>query len=327
MKTGKWTEEEEQFLKDNVTKLSMKELMIALNRSEGSIRQKKSALGITSGKNKYFTDKEKEIIKEWYERFGDEIDLDELSKFLGRPKTSICRFARKCGLTDQSRMSTKNKEKARKALLDYINSPEFQKSSAKGREMFIWRAKNDHFRGMLGKHHTDEVKHKISQSHKIKWNNKSDDEKAEIINRISNYRRKNRVYTIAENAYSRCKGGFREDLNQYFRSRWEANIARYLSFLNIKWEYEKHRFSFNEIKSGILSYMPDFYLPELDVWIEVKGWMNEVSKLRLKYFEQFYSDEFKKLILVDDKKYYEIEKDFKYVVPNWENKQTYKKTS
>ena len=39
-KTGKWSEKEEQLLKDNVH-LPMKDLVILLNRPEGSIRGKK----------------------------------------------------------------------------------------------------------------------------------------------------------------------------------------------------------------------------------------------------------------------------------------------
>lgn len=60
--------------------------------------------------------------------------------------------------------------------------------------------------------------------------------------------------------------GFRKDLNCFFRSRWEANFARILNFLEIKWEYEQKRFYL----SG-LSYLPDFYLPDLNLFVEVKG--------------------------------------------------------
>lgn len=324
MKTGKWSKEEEQFLIENVTKISMKELINALNRSDGSIRAKKTLLGITSEKNKPFTENEKQIIKEWYEKYGDEIDLDELSIFLGRQKTSICRHARKLGLTDQSRISTKNKQKARESLLNYFETDEWKETSKKGQQMLTDRSRNNHFKGMLGKHHTTEVKRRMSISHKIEWENKTEYEKQLFIDKMRATKRKNNQFTNTENSYSRCKGGFREDLNQYFRSKWEANIARYFNFLDIIWEYEPKRFHFEEIESGVLSYMPDFYLPQLDIWIEVKGWMDEKSKLRLEYFKKFYPEYYNKLILVDEKKYYEIESDFKYIINNWELKQSKK---
>jgi len=51
MKTGKWSKEEEQLLIENVIKLSMKELIILLDRSDGSIKNRKTKLGITNKKS------------------------------------------------------------------------------------------------------------------------------------------------------------------------------------------------------------------------------------------------------------------------------------
>ena len=71
------------------------------------------------------------------------------------------------------------------------------------------------------------------------------------------------------------KGGFREDLNCFFRSTWEANFARALNFLEIKWEYEnqKHR-----VYLGNYSYLPDFYLPENNLFIEIKGYLRDRAR-------------------------------------------------
>jgi len=63
------------------------------------------------------------------------------------------------------------------------------------------------------------------------------------------------------------KSGIRQNLNnQYFRSTWEANLARILNYLGIKWEYESRRIFLNDC-----SYLPDFYLPDFKIYIEVKG--------------------------------------------------------
>lgn len=51
-----------------------------------------------------------------------------------------------------------------------------------------------------------------------------------------------------------------------FRSRLEARWAVFFNEVNIKYEYEKEGF---DLPSG--RYLPDFWLPDLDSWLEVKG--------------------------------------------------------
>ena len=122
-----------------------------------------------------------------------------------------------------------------------------------------------------------------------------------------------------ENAYSRAKGGKRKDLNDtYFRSAWEANIARYYNFIGVKWEFEPKTFIFNNVTRGSVSYTPDFYLPEEDKWIEVKGWMDGKSKTKLKRFKNQYPEEYKKLILITEKEYKEIKKKISPFIKEWE---------
>lgn len=52
-----------------------------------------------------------------------------------------------------------------------------------------------------------------------------------------------------------------------FRSRLEADWARTLDFNGITWNYEPETIT---LPSGA-TYIPDFYLPRLRTWIEVKG--------------------------------------------------------
>ena len=94
------------------------------------------------------------------------------------------------------------------------------------------------------------------------------------------------------------KGGFRKDLNVFVRSEWEAIVLRWLNYKNKKWEYEPKRFVFEDIKSGTKSYFPDIYLPEEDIWIEIKGYTNKSDKTRLKRFKKYYPEEFKKLRMI-----------------------------
>ena len=55
-----------------------------------------------------------------------------------------------------------------------------------------------------------------------------------------------------------------------FRSRLEARWAVFFDNLGILWEYEKEGF---DLGKGIY-YLPDFWLPEVKMWAEVKpeGW-------------------------------------------------------
>lgn len=51
-----------------------------------------------------------------------------------------------------------------------------------------------------------------------------------------------------------------------FRSRGEARWAVFFDTLEIKYEYEREGFDL-----GGTLYLPDFWLPELETWLEVKG--------------------------------------------------------
>lgn len=95
-----------------------------------------------------------------------------------------------------------------------------------------------------------------------------------------------------------AKGGYREDLKQYFRSRWEANLARYYNFIKVPWAYEPQEFEFKAIKRGSRFYKPDFYLPNADEYIELKGYFTEGGKTKLRRFKKYYPEEFKKLRFV-----------------------------
>ena len=118
--------------------------------------------------------------------------------------------------------------------------------------------------------------------------------------------------------------GFREDINLTVRSRWEANVARYLNWLQAKgeikkWLYEPQRWFFPEIKSGVTSYLPDFWIENPDdttYWLEVKGWWDARSKTAVKRFRKYYPEE--ELKIIDGVAYKKLEKELKDVILNWE---------
>lgn len=52
-----------------------------------------------------------------------------------------------------------------------------------------------------------------------------------------------------------------------FRSRLEARYAVFFDALGVRWEYEKEGYELE----GAGRYLPDFWLPELECFVEVKG--------------------------------------------------------
>lgn len=55
--------------------------------------------------------------------------------------------------------------------------------------------------------------------------------------------------------------------NYHFRSRQEARFAVWLNEMDIPYRYEPEGYS---LGNGVY-YLPDFYLPTLALWVEIKG--------------------------------------------------------
>ena len=65
-----------------------------------------------------------------------------------------------------------------------------------------------------------------------------------------------------------------------FRSRLEARWAIFFDSIGLKYEYEIEGFEMNGIR-----YLPDFYIPSLDRWFEIKG--KPLSETEMKKCEEF----------------------------------------
>lgn len=112
---------------------------------------------------------------------------------------------------------------------------------------------------------------------------------------------------------ARGKAGIRKDISKtiYFYSRWEANIARLFNYSDIKWKHQPKIF---DLKTQ--TYTPDFYLPEYDMYIEVKNFLWKYSEIRDRKFRKLYPDI--NLILLLKKNYLELEKEYSHLIENWE---------
>jgi hypothetical protein len=110
---------------------------------------------------------------------------------------------------------------------------------------------------------------------------------------------------------SRGKAGIRKDISKtiYFYSRCEANYARLLNHLGVKWKYEPKTFSI-----GSQNYTPDFYLPRTKTYVEVKNFLWKYSKIRDKKFRELYPEIKLKLLLKYD--YLKLQNKYSHLVKN-----------
>lgn len=124
-----------------------------------------------------------------------------------------------------------------------------------------------------------------------------------------------RVRENPESLHTRGRGGYREDLGQYFRSEWEAAYARYLNANDVEWTYEPRTFEITET----INYTPDFYLPKSEEWVEVKGYWDETSIMKCGLFEQKYPE--LSLVKIDSTNYNLIEQYTHYTTKENNEKQ------
>ncbi len=110
------------------------------------------------------------------------------------------------------------------------------------------------------------------------------------------------------------KCALRRDLGHPCRSKWESNYARYLLWIGKKYLYEPKTFIIILYDGKKATYTPGFLMG--NEWHELKGWEDRSQVKKWEFFKQQYPNE--KFILIDRKRYKEIERTYKYIIPNWE---------
>lgn len=178
IKTKPWTDEDKNKLIELYPIYSNKELCTMLRKTEGQLRGMKERLGLNS-KFKPFTNQEKKQIEDFYKNNLDTIDLESFANKIGRQKTSISRYARKIGLTKCNRhLSQKSKEKLKSSLKEYRKTDKYLNDVKQQQvKLLSYYARNQHPRGMLGKHHSKETRERLSKSHFDLFMNMSQEEK------------------------------------------------------------------------------------------------------------------------------------------------------
>lgn len=114
---------------------------------------------------------------------------------------------------------------------------------------------------------------------------------------------------------SRGKAGIRYDISDkiYFYSRWEANLARLFNYLKINWTHQPKSFDIS-----FQTYTPDFYLPDYNIYIEVKNFLWKYSAERDRKFREIYPNI--KLLLLLKEEYLQLEKNYAGFINTWEYK-------
>jgi hypothetical protein len=130
--------------------------------------------------------------------------------------------------------------------------------------------------------------------------------------------------------------GKRPDLGISCRSAWESNILRYFNHIGYQWMYEAKIFYFEKERRGAISYLPDIYLPEYDIYLEVKGYLDSRARGAINKFKKYYPDEWAKLRAITGSPntkasqwfnkvgipiyayYNDIKRDYSKFISNWE---------
>lgn len=179
---------------------------------------------------------------------------------------------------------------------------------------------NGHPRGMLGKTHSQSSRDAISAA--------NTGAVVPMERTVRAMKTKLAIYgTVNPNvkrgswkAAWRIIGGIRK----FYRSRWEANYARYLEYqkqngLIKDWKHEKETFWFDGVSRGCVSYLPDFKITNNDGTVEfheVKGWMDAQSKTKIRRMAKYHPTV--KLKVFDSKWYRANSRKLAGLIREWE---------
>ena len=67
---------------------------------------------------------------------------------------------------------------------------------------------------------------------------------------------------------------------------WELKVAQYLDKNNIRWERNKKRFDYINLKNKKSTYCPDFYIYDWNTYLEVKGYKTELDDCKWSQFAE-----------------------------------------
>lgn len=317
----RWSTEHDDRLRALHGTLSIEGIANAMGITKCAVRGRITRLGIS--KRVFWTEEEEDTLRYAYLNSDtcEDLDIKSLAALLGRSEDAISQKAGELGVSN-IRRKVKRETKARKPK--FATKEELSAYQSQLRK--DWHKNNDHPRGMAGKRHSEETKAILAKKSAAFNASLTDEQRAAYTDKALKSKLEKHG-TIAPNVRrGTWKAGWRVIGGKrcYFRSRWEANYARYLEWLKqagqiVEWAHEPETFWFDAIKRGVCSYKPDFRVWENDGTSnlhEVKGWMDSRSHTTLKRMAKYHQKE--KIVLIRESQYNEIARKVSGLILDWE---------
>jgi len=140
-------------------------------------------------------------------------------------------------------------------------------------------------KGKLRESHTGEKNHFYGKKHSIESLKKMSDSAIKNVKRGKESHFYGKVYHPKVIKYEK------DGIVIWFKSSWELKVANYLSNNNIEWEYESKIFEMI-LNDKETTYIPDFFIPETNTIIEVKGYWRDDAKEKYELFTKQQSKNF-----------------------------------
>lgn len=163
------------------------------------------------------------------------------------------------------------------------SDPEFRaRMSEKHRQRWTLEQRAARAESQRGRKHTEE--HKAHMREVMKGKNVGKERSEETRRKLSeagkrSYREGRHLSVPRKKQYRNAPGWHNGTWFRCLNS--EGVCARQLDEAGIEWHYEPRRFLLS-----VGCYTPDFYLPEFDTWLEIKGYMRPKERERIEVFRR-----------------------------------------
>ena len=80
------------------------------------------------------------------------------------------------------------------------------------------------------------------------------------------------------------------------KSSYELRYAQILDYMGVNWAYESKSYILHGLDDS--TFHPDFYLPDIDLWVDPKGYVRPESKAKIIEFSKEYPEEANTLLIL-----------------------------
>jgi hypothetical protein len=257
-----WTKEQTDFLIQNYATNRYKEIAKILNKSYNAIncKRKKLKLPIIKGKNKGT----KSV---WWGRKHTEETKIKMSEAQRGEKSH--NYGKKLSEEIRIKMRLANLGKKRSEQ----SKTRYSQSKMGSKNPIFGKFGSQH--PLFGRHHSEETKQKIREKN---------------IGKASPIRAGKGKKFVVETPFQGQK---------ILRSSYEKAFYDYLMRTNTPFYYEKKRFPIIIEGNIRTTYAPDFYLPNTNEWVEIKGWFFKKAQEKVKAMEEQHNISIKIIRLED----------------------------